>query len=56
MLTFDKFGKVLLILLNFGEQFHALLDNVLPDDLQDLILLESLSRDVERKILRVDDT
>ena len=35
---------------------HALLDDVLTDDLQDLVLLEGLTRDVEGKILGVDDT
>jgi hypothetical protein len=38
------------------EHIHALLDDVLSDDLEDLVLLEGLSGDVEGEVLRVDDT
>lgn len=48
--------EVVLVLGDLAEEVHALLDNVLADDLEDLVLLERLTRDVEREILRVDDT
>ena len=48
--------EVILVLGNLGEQVETLLDDVLADDLEDLVLLERLTRDVERKIFRVDDT
>ena len=48
--------EVVLVLRNLGEEVHALLDEVLADDLEDLVLLERLTRDVEREILGVDDT
>jgi hypothetical protein len=51
-----EFGKVVLVLSDLGQEIHALLDDVLADDLEDLVLLEGLSRDVEGEILRVDDT
>jgi hypothetical protein len=35
---------------------QALLDHVLLDDLEDLVLLEHLSGDVEGQVLRVDNT
>lgn len=41
---------------NLGEEVHTLLDEVLADNLENLVLLESLTRDVERQILRVDNT
>ena len=53
---FVELGEVLLVLRNLGEEVHALLDDVLADDLENLVLLESLTRDVEREILGVDDT
>ena len=48
--------EVVLVLSDLREQVHALLDDVLADDLENLVLLEGLTRDVERKILGVDDT
>ena len=48
--------EVVLVLRNLAEEVHALLDKVLADDLEDLVLLERLTRNVERKILGVDDT
>merc|ERR1712195_99715 len=44
---------VVLLLRNLGKHFKALLDKVLLDHSQNLVLLESLTRDVQRKILRV---
>merc|ERR1719470_10451 len=40
----------------FFNKLHDLLYQVLPDDLQDLVLLEHLSGDVKGEILRVNDT
>jgi hypothetical protein len=51
-----EFAEVILVLRDLGEQVHALLDDVLTDDLENLVLLESFTRDVERQVLRVDDT
>ena len=48
--------EVVLVLSDLGEEVKALLDDVLADNLENLVLLESLTRDVEREILRVDDT
>mmetsp|Transcript_12469 Transcript_12469/g.38127 ORF Transcript_12469/g.38127 Transcript_12469/m.38127 type:complete len:372 (+) Transcript_12469:490-1605(+) len=48
--------EVLCVLRDLSEEFNGLLDNVLLDDLEDLVLLKSLTGDVERKILRVNDT
>jgi hypothetical protein len=50
-----ELGKVVLVLCDLAEEIHALLDNVLSDDLEDLVLLERLTRDVQGEILRVDD-
>jgi hypothetical protein len=47
--------KVLLVLGNLVEALDAALDEVLADDLEDLVLLQRLARDVERQVLRVDD-
>lgn len=38
------------------EQLDGLLHQVLPDDAEDLVLLQALARDVERQVLRVHDT
>jgi hypothetical protein len=51
-----ELGKVVLVLRDVLEHLDGLLDEVLADDLQDLVLLESLTRDVEGEVLRVDDT
>jgi hypothetical protein len=48
--------EVILILGDLRKDFHAFLDDVLADDLQDLVLLQGFTRDVERKILRIDNT
>ena len=48
--------EVVLVLSDLGEKVKALLDDVLANNLENLVLLESLTRDVEREILRVDDT
>lgn len=48
--------ELLTILGNLVEELQSLLDNVLLDDLHNLVLLESLTRQVERQILRVDNT
>lgn len=48
--------ELLLVLGNLVEELEGLLDNVLLDDLHDLVLLESLTRQVEGKVLGVDDT
>lgn len=42
--------------MDLREQLHALLNDVLADDLEDLVLLEGLTGDVEGEILRVNDT
>ena len=51
-----ELGKVVLVLSDLGEQFHALLDEILANDLQDLVLLEGFTGDVEGEVLGVDDT
>merc|ERR1711865_1160158 len=45
---------VVLLLSNLSEHLEAFLDQVLFDDTEDLVLLERLTRDVERQVLRVD--
>jgi hypothetical protein len=59
----DVLGKLLvelletiLVLADFVNKFETLLDEVLPDDLQDLVLLEHFTGDVEGKIFRIDDS
>merc|ERR1712183_409976 len=51
-----EFLVVFLVFGDLSEHLKALLDNVLLHDLKDLVLLEGLTRDVEWKILRVDNT
>jgi hypothetical protein len=51
-----ELSEVVLVLSNLTEHIHGLLDEVLADDLEDLVLLQGLTRDVERKIFRVDNT
>jgi len=48
--------EVILVLSDLREQIHALLDDVLANDLKNLVLLKGLARDVEWQVLRVDDT
>jgi len=60
---FDVFAEGLIELLevvfvfsDLREQIHALLDDVLADDFEDLVLLKCLTRDIERQVFRIDDT
>merc|ERR1712137_1087573 len=48
--------ELLLVLGDLGEQLKGLLDDVLLDDLHDLVLLESLTGQVEGQVLGVDHT
>jgi hypothetical protein len=45
-----------LVLSNLAKEVDAFLNDVLVNDLEDLVLLEGLMGDVERKILRVKNT
>jgi len=49
-------GLVILVLGNLTGEIKQLFDKVLANDLQNLILLEGLTRHVKEKILRFDDT
>jgi len=50
-------GLVLVLILGkLVEELEALENDLLADGLQDLVLLEHLTRDVKRKILRIDNT
>jgi hypothetical protein len=44
-----ELGEVVLVLSNLSEDVHALLDDVLADNLEDLVLLKRLTGDVERR-------
>merc|ERR1712144_202283 len=44
------------LLRDLGHHLDALLHQVLLDHAEDLVLLQGLARDVERQVLRVDDT
>jgi len=46
---------VILLFGNFCKHLQALLHKVLLDHTQDLVLLQSLPRDAQRKILRIHD-
>merc|ERR1719152_258450 len=46
---------LVLVLGDLVEELDGLLHQVLLDDLEDLVLLERLARDVEREVLRIDD-
>ncbi len=48
--------KVVLVLGDLSDNVESLLDDVLANDLEDLVLLKRLARDVQGKIFRVDDT
>lgn len=48
--------ELLAVLSDLVEKLNRLLHDVLLDDLHDLVLLESLTRQVEGKIFRVDNT
>jgi len=48
--------EVVLVLRNLEDHVHALLDDVLPNGLQDFVLLwQGLTRNAERKFLGVDN-
>ena len=47
---------VVLVLGGLLDELDHLLDQVLADDLEDLVLLEHLTGDVERQVLRVHNT
>jgi hypothetical protein len=53
---FVKLLVGILILGKFAEHFETLLDKILLDDTKNLVLLQGLTRNVEGKILRVDNT
>jgi hypothetical protein len=53
---FVELLEVVLVLGDLGEKIHGLLDEVFADNLKDLVLLQSFTGDVEREILRVDNT
>ena len=46
--SFVGLVEIVLVLRNLLEQVEALLDDILADDLEYLVLLQRLSRDVER--------
>lgn len=48
--------EVVLVLSNLADEVEGLLDKILANNLENLVLLESFARDVQREILRVDDT
>jgi len=48
--------ELLAVLGDLVEELEGLLDDVLLDDLHDLVLLQGLTRQVERQVLRVDNT
>ena len=50
-----ELGEVILVFGNLADEVHGFLYKVLADDLEDFVLLERLTRYIERKILRVDD-
>eukprot|EP00438_Fugacium_kawagutii_P005795 Skav203224 [mRNA] locus=scaffold2292:243446:246351:- [translate_table: standard] len=51
-----EFLVVILLLCNLCKHLQALLDQVLLDHSQDLVLLQGLARDVQRKILRIHNS
>jgi len=53
---FIELAKVVLVLSDLADEIKGLLHKVLTNNLEDLVLLEGLTRDVEGEILRVDDT
>jgi hypothetical protein len=53
---FIELSKVVLVLSDLADEVKGLLHKVLTNNLEDLVLLEGLTRDVEGEILRVDDT
>merc|ERR1711976_886431 len=53
---FVEFLVVVLILTDVFKKLHALFDQVFPDDLQDLALLQHFSGDVQRQVLRIHNS
>ena len=51
-----QFGELLLVLADLVQKLHALLNDVLADDLEDLGLLEGLPGDVKWEIFAVYNT
>ena len=51
-----ELGEVVFVFSNLADKVHSLLHKVLADDLEDFVLLQCLTGDVERKIFGVDDT
>lgn len=49
-------NSLVLVLSDIRDHLHSLLDQVLSDNLENLVLLKGLTRDVEGKILGIDDT
>jgi hypothetical protein len=54
--SFVELRKVVLVLSDLGEEFQASLDDVLANDFQDLVLLKSLTGNIEGEVLGVNDT
>lgn len=53
---FVELGLVFLVFSYFSEHFKASLDHVLFDHLEYFVLLQHFSRDVQRQVIRIDDT
>lgn len=51
-----EFVEAFFVFADFVEEFDGFFDQVLSDDLQDLVLLEGFSRNVQWQIFRVHDT
>jgi len=51
-----ELGEIVLVFGDLADEIERLLDKVFTDNLEDLILLEGLTRDVEGKVFGVDDT
>ena len=52
---FVELLEAVLVLTDLINEFQTLLDQVLPDDLEDLVLLKHFTGNVEGEIFRVDD-
>jgi hypothetical protein len=48
--------EIVFIFRDLAEEVEGLLDEILANDLEDLVLLQCFSRDVERKTFGVDNT
>ena len=48
--------EVILVFRNFGDEVHRLFHEILADDLENFVLLECLTGDIERQIFRINDT